>query len=295
MVVSDKPPESTLRTVGAGSEIHAGNVIDTDKRPSSIDGLESYSVMSIGLTKIFRRGERDEGLVAVRDVSFACSKGEVFGLLGPNGAGKTTTLRMLSTVLRPTIGTARVAGSDVRRAPQHVRASIGFLSGNTRLYPRLSVRETLEFFGRLHGFEGSELDGRVAHVIEALDMHDFADRRLERLSTGMAQKANIGRTLLHDPPVLILDEPTSGLDVLGAAAMIDFVAEMRQRGKTVIFSTHILTEAERLCDRIGILNNGRLHAVGSLDELRMRTEKEFLDEIFLSLVREDDASGGSDR
>lgn len=262
------------------------DVSSEEKRRPAIDGLDSFSVMAIGLTKIFQRGERDEGLVAVQDVSFACSKGEVFGLLGPNGAGKTTTLRMLSTVLRPTIGTARVAGSDVRRAPQHVRASIGFLSGNTRLYPRLSVRETLEFFGRLHGFDGSELEGRVQHVIQALDMHDYADRRLEKLSTGMAQKANIGRTLLHDPPVLILDEPTSGLDVLGAAAMIDFVAEMRERGKTVIFSTHILSEAERLCDRIGILNNGRLHAVGSLDELRRRTGEDYLDQIFMSLVRE---------
>ena len=265
---------------------NADELIGECQKKGPIDGLESYAVMAIGLTKIFKRGERDEGFVAVRDVSFACAKGEVFGLLGPNGAGKTTTLRMLSTVLRPTIGTARVAGSDVRRAPQHVRASIGFLSGNTRLYPRLTVRETLEFFGRLHGFDDSQLRDRVQEIIQALDMHEFADRRLDQLSTGMAQKANIGRTLLHDPPVLILDEPTSGLDVLGAAAMIDFVAEMRSRGKTVIFSTHILSEAERLCDRIGVLDAGKLHAVGSLDELRIRTGETYLDAIFMSLVRE---------
>jgi sodium transport system ATP-binding protein len=174
----------------------------------------------------------------------------------------------------------------VRRNPEEVRARIGFLSGNTALYPRLTVRETLEFFGHLHGFEGSELEARIANVIQALDMHQYADRRLEHLSTGMTQKANIGRTLLHDPPVLILDEPTSGLDILGAAAMIDFVEEMKHRGKSVIFSTHNLSEAERLCDRIGVLHAGRMYAVGSLDELRERTGEDFLDAIFLSLVKE---------
>ena len=251
-----------------------------------LGGLDSYSIMAVSLTKVFASGDQSDGFVAVRDVSFACRPGEIFGLLGPNGAGKTTTLRMLSTVLRPTLGTARVAGYDIRRNPQEVRGRIGFLSGNTALYPRLTVRETLDFFGSLHGFSGSELADRVEHVVQALDMHLFVDRRLEQLSTGMAQKANIARTLLHDPPVLILDEPTSGLDVLGAAAMIDFVAEMKERGKTVVFSTHVLSEAERLCDRIGILNGGQLHAVGSLDELRERTGATYLDDVFVALVSE---------
>jgi len=243
-------------------------------------------VRAAGLTKVFQPNKNELGVTAVRDVTLTCRENEVFGLLGPNGAGKTTTLRMLSTVLPPTQGTANVAGFSVIRNPEEVRARIGFLSGNTALYPRLTVRETLDFFGSLHGLSGIALEERIDTVLDALDMHDYADRRLEHLSTGMTQKANIGRTLLHDPPVLILDEPTSGLDVLGAGAMIDFIEAMKHGGKCVIFSTHILTEAERLCDEIGILNAGRLHAVGTLEQLRERTGEAYLDAVFRALCRE---------
>ncbi len=242
---------------------------------------EEFQVLANHLTKVF---PHTGGLPAVHDVSFGCKKGEVFGLLGPNGAGKTTTLRMLSTVLEPTIGTASVCGYDVRREAREVRGQIGFLSGNTALYPRLSVRETLRFFGTLHGLRGDYLDSAIQRVVEALDMEGYADKRLETLSTGMAQKANIGRTLLHDPPVLILDEPTNGLDILGSASMLDFVEKMKHEGKCVVYSTHIMSEAERLCDRIGILHSGKLYEVGTLDELKAKTQREYLDQVFLSLL-----------
>ncbi|MFQ5504077.1 MAG: ABC transporter ATP-binding protein [Planctomycetota bacterium] len=255
-----------------------------------------FAVLAVGLTKVFRGGKDQKVTPAVSDVSLYCRSGQVFGLLGPNGAGKTTTLRMLSTVLPPTLGTASVAGFSIIRDPEHVRQHIGFLSGNTALYPRLSVRETLHFFGSLHGLGGEALERSIDMVLDSLDMRDYADRRLETLSTGMAQKANIGRTLLHDPPVLILDEPTIGLDVLGASAMIDFIEGMKHRGKCVIFSTHILSEAERLCDQIGVLHAGRLYAIGTLDELRNRTGESYLDAVFKALVEEavsEEARAGS--
>ena len=249
---------------------------------------EEYPVIAQGLTKIFPANTNESEIVALDDFSLVCPKACVLGLLGPNGAGKTTALRILGSVLMPTKGVARIAGYDTRHEPDMVRSKIGFLSSNTALYPRLTVRETLEFFGALHGMPKDILRERSSLIIERLGMQDYADRRLEELSTGMAQKANIARTLLHNPEVLILDEPTNGLDVLGAAMMIDFVAEMKDEGKSVIFSTHILSEAERLCDLIGILNNGRLHTVSTLDELREQTGKQYLDEIFMAIVEQDE-------
>ncbi len=246
---------------------------------------ESVPIQACGLCTVFRDGRSGQEIQAVKGVSFDCPAGQVFGLLGPNGAGKSTTLRMLSTLLTPTRGHALVAGFDTRESPQQVRSRIGFLSGNTALYPRLSVRETLRFFGTLHGLQDELLDERVDLILDRLDMRNFADRRLETLSTGMAQRANIGRTLLHNPPVLILDEPTAGLDVLAAGAMIEFIEGMKEEGKSIIFSTHILAEAERLCDVIGILNGGVLHQVGRLEELRQLTGRQYLDEIFRDLVQ----------
>lgn len=245
---------------------------------------EVQPVVAERLTKIFPAKNDEDDIVALEDFSLICPKGCVLGLLGPNGAGKTTALRILASVLMPTKGRATIAGHDTRLEPEKVRAKIGFLSGNTALYPRLTVRETLEFFGALHGMGKDLLEERSQMVIERFGMQDYAHRRLEELSTGMAQKVNIGRTLLHNPDVLILDEPTNGLDVLGAAMMIDFIDEMKNAGKSVIFSTHILSEAERLCDLIGILNGGRLHAVSSMDELREQTGRQYLDEIFMAIV-----------
>jgi len=234
------------------------------------------------LSKHFRDPRR--ALVhAVDGVTFRCEPGQVYGLLGANGAGKTTTLRMLATILEPTSGTARVAGHDIRRASQAVRSSIGFLSTATALYGRLTAREMTEYFGRLHGLEGPALRRRVEAVFERLEI-DFGDRRCDALSTGMKQKVSIARTLVHDPPVMIFDEPTLGLDVMTARAIVAFIRECRDHGKTVLFSTHVMTEAEKLCDTIGIIHQGRLLAEGPLAALRVRYQQRDLEEIFVRAV-----------
>ncbi|NNE43107.1 MAG: ATP-binding cassette domain-containing protein [Gemmatimonadetes bacterium] len=229
-------------------------------------------------------GHAGEEVQAVGGVSFRAHAGEVFGLLGLNGAGKTTTLRMLSTVLTPTRGTASLAGHDIREEPMKVRESIGFLSGTTGLYHRLTPRETLRFFGQFHGLEGAALDARVDLVLRTFGIEPFADQRCEKLSTGMKQKTNIGRTVVHDPAVLILDEPTSGLDVLAAQASLDFVEQCKQEGKCVVFSTHIMSEAERLCDRVAIIHEGTIRAEGTVEELRERTGRHYLEDIFRDVV-----------
>ena len=220
---------------------------------------------------------------AVNGVSFQCRPGQVYGLLGANGAGKTTTLRMLATLLEPSAGSARVAGHDVRQDPSAVRSHIGFLSAATALYGRLTAREMTEYFGRLHGIDGPELRARVEEVFRRLEI-DFADRRCDTLSTGMKQKVSIARTLVHDPPVMIFDEPTLGLDVMTARAIVAFIRECRAQGKTVLFSTHVMSEAEKLCDVIGIIHQGRLLAEGTLDDLRNRYQQHDLEEIFVSAV-----------
>jgi len=214
-----------------------------------------------------------------------CRAGEIYGLLGPNGAGKTTTLRVLATLLAPTSGTARVDGVDVAADPLEVRRRIGFLSGTTGLYPRLTPRETLAYFGRLHGLQPAELERRIESLLDRFGMREYAEARCEGLSTGQRQKVSIARAVLHDPPVLILDEPTTGLDILASSAMIDFIDSRRAAGTCVLFSTHVLSEAERLCDRIGVIFQGRLLAAGTLPELAERTGKKWLEEIFLELVR----------
>jgi len=245
----------------------------------------AFGVEARGLTKVFHDSRRGD-VLAANDVSFQCRFSEVFGLLGPNGAGKTTTLRMLASVLRPSAGTAVVGGYDVLQDPLEVRRSLGYLSANTALYGRLTARETLEYFGRLHGIERDPLAARVDQLLGTFGIRDFADVRCEKLSTGMKQKVSIARSVVHDPPVLILDEPTLGLDILVASAMLRFVEDCRRQGKCIVFSTHIMAEVEKLCDRVGIIHQGRLRAVGSLEELRTSTGKHYLEDVFLSLVEE---------
>jgi sodium transport system ATP-binding protein len=235
-----------------------------------------------GLTKVYGGGRR-QATLAAENLSFSCAAGEVFGLLGPNGAGKTTTLRMLSTVVSPTSGTAVIAGHDVVREPDRVRASIGFLSGNTGLYPRLSPREVLRYFGRLYGMDDVLIRRRTDELAALLDMSDFLDKRCDRLSSGMKQKVNVARTVLHDPPVLILDEPTVGLDILTSRTIVEFVKDRRRQGKCVIFSTHIMGEVSRLCDRLAIVHHGRLQFLGTLDELRARTGDD-LEQSFITVL-----------
>ncbi len=235
------------------------------------------------LSKAFSDSKRGTRL-AVDDVSFEVRAGEVFGLLGPNGAGKTTTLRLLATLLKPTSGTAILNGFEITREPQEVRERIGFLSGDMGLYGRLTPLEILNFFGRLNGMDGARRASRIDELMTLLDMKSFAGVRTDKLSTGMKQKTAIARTMLHDPPVLILDEPTSGLDVPTARAIESAIIEAKKAGKCVLYSTHVMEEAEYLCDRIGVISGGKMKMIGTMDELRAATGKQRLREIFLDLL-----------
>ena len=236
-----------------------------------------------GLSKRFQDKKRGE-IRAVEDVSFTCHPGKIYGLLGANGAGKTTTLRMLATILEPTDGTAVVCGHDVVAEPEKVRANVGFLSTATALYPRLTAQELVEYFGRLNGLDEPTLNQRVDDIFSRLDMNGFRDRRCDKLSTGMKQKTSIARTLVHDPPVMIFDEPTTGLDVMTARTIITFISDCRDRGKAIIFSTHIMSEVDRLCDRIGIIHDGKLLADGTVPELRAKYAEHNLEEIIVKVV-----------
>ncbi|WP_414663375.1 ABC transporter ATP-binding protein [Horticoccus sp. 23ND18S-11] len=235
------------------------------------------------LSKTFRDRKRGV-IVAVDDVSFSVAPGQIYGLLGANGAGKTTTLRLLATLLQPTGGGATVAGFDVVTHSQQVRANVGFLATSTALYGRLTARETLAYFGRLNGIGEPEIAERTARLADQLGMHEFLDRRCDTFSTGMKQKTSIARTLIHDPAVMIFDEPTLGLDIMAARTIVKFVRECRERGKTVIYSTHIMSEVEKLCDVIGIIHGGRLLAEGTLENLRSRYREHDLEEIFVQAV-----------
>jgi len=236
-----------------------------------------------GLSKRFQDKKRGE-IHAVENVSFSCKPGQIYGLLGANGAGKTTTLRMLATILEPSDGTALICGYDVVDNPEKVRANVGFLSTATALYPRLTAQELVEYFGRLNGLDEATLKKRVDDIFSRLDMDGFRDRRCDKLSTGMKQKTSIARTLVHDPPVMIFDEPTLGLDIMTARTITSFIRECRDRGKTVIFSTHIMSEVEKLCDVIGIIHDGKLLAEGPLRQLREKYAQNDLEEVFVKVV-----------
>ena len=242
-----------------------------------------------GLTKTFYDEARGE-VHAVDGVSFQCRPGEIFGLLGANGAGKTTTLRMLSTILRPSAGTAHLMGHDVVAEPEEVRANLGFYSASTALYPRLTARETLEFFARVNRYPPERVAGRVEELVHRFSIAEFQNARVEKLSSGMKQKVSIARTVVHDPPVLIFDEPTVGLDVINALEMQEVIRELRDEGKTIIFSTHIMSEAEKLCDTIAIIHAGHILASGSLEDHRRATGKHYLEDIFVYYVRDGGAS-----
>jgi sodium transport system ATP-binding protein len=237
------------------------------------------------LTKTFRDLRRGTH-VAVDCVSFEARAGEVFGLLGPNGAGKTTTMRILCTVLRPTSGSVRLAGFDVVTQASQVRQHIGFLSANTAIYDRMTAWELVEYFARLYGLEGERLRARMEEVFESLRMNDFRDVLGAKMSTGMRQKVSIARATVHDPPILIFDEPTLGLDVLVARTVLENIERLRAVGKCVVYSTHIMREVEKLCDRVAVVSRGRIRALGTLDELRRRHEQDDLEELFYTLVAE---------
>ncbi len=240
-------------------------------------------IRSRGLTKTFQTG-RGRMVHAVRHVDLEVFAGEIFGLLGPNGAGKTTLLRMLGTIISPTDGECFIDGLCARTDPQAVRHSIGFLSGNTKLYKRLTARELLFYFGRLHGLEDAHIARRIDELAGLLDMKAFLDRRCETFSTGQAQRVSIARVILHDPPVLILDEPTLGLDIMSSRTILDFILHARSRDHCIIFSTHYMTEAELLCDRIGFLYAGRIIAVGTQPDLFQQTGTTNLKDAFLFMA-----------
>jgi sodium transport system ATP-binding protein len=221
---------------------------------------------------------------AVDGLTLQVAAGEIYGLLGPNGAGKTTALRMIAGLLVPTGGTVRVMGHDVAQQTDVAKGQLGFLTGTTGLYARLTAREVLTFFGRVQGMDRDRLGRRIEEVAGQLDLQRLLDRRCEGLSTGEKQRVSVARAVLHDPPVLVLDEPTNGLDVLASRFLRVLFQAERNRGKAVIFSTHYLAEAELLCDRIGLMYRGRLLREGPPAELRAQTGASSLEEAFLSLV-----------
>ncbi len=231
-----------------------------------------------GLSKAFK------AVRAVDAASFTCLDGQVTGLLGPNGAGKTTTLRMLATVMRPDAGTAIIDGHDLLRDPEGVRHSIGVLSDNSGLYARLTPREHLRYFGRLHGLGGQALERRIDELVAMLDMQEYAGRHAEGFSRGMRQKVAIARALVHRPRTMILDEPTDGLDVMSVRAVRETIRRLRDVGYCVLFSSHIMAEVEQLCDRIAVIVDGRVQALGTLEELRAKTGCGSLEDAFVQLV-----------
>lgn len=242
-------------------------------------------IATTGLTKIFHDKKRGE-IRAVDSVTIECKPGRVYGLLGLNGAGKTTLMRLLSTILKPTSGSAKVAGYDIVDEPEKVKERIGFLSSDTGLYHRLTAEETVSYFGKLNGMDQGTLKERVDEMFDRFDMNEFRTRRVGKLSTGMKQKISIARTFINNPAVLILDEPTIGLDVVTSRGIIQFITESKEANKCILFSTHVMWEAQKLCDDIAIIHKGKILEVGTLEQLRAKTGLDDLDDIFVKIVGE---------
>ena len=222
--------------------------------------------------------------IALDNVSFVAKAGEVFGLLGPNGAGKTTVLRILATILQPTSGSVRVFNFDVTQQADFVRHSIGFVSNNTAIYDRMSAWELVEYFGRLYALPDDHLYPRMEKIFRKLQMEDFKECPGAKMSTGMKQKTSIARALIHDPPVLIFDEASLGLDVMVARALQSIVMDLRDQGKCIIYSTHIMREVERLCDRVAIIYKGKVVDSGTLEDLAERHQQNDFEELFFQLL-----------
>jgi ABC-2 type transport system ATP-binding protein/sodium transport system ATP-binding protein len=237
------------------------------------------------LVKRFESG--GQKILAVDGLSFSVAKGEVYGLLGPNRAGKTTTLRMIIGLLTPDSGYAEVGGYRTSKAPDEVKSRLGLVSASDGVYPWLSVREMLLFFADLYGVPTVTAKERLERLSQIMEIDGLLDRRCAYLSTGQRQRVTLVRALIHDPPVMLLDEPTRGLDVIGSKVVFDYIDLLREQGKAVMVSTHRLDEAQRLCDRFGLLHQGRLLHEGTLDELRSATGCETLVEMFLSFLKRD--------
>lgn len=231
-----------------------------------------------------RYNDMNGDFIALNNVSFDVMPGQIFGLLGPNGAGKTTILRILCTVLKPTSGTALVNGFDVVEHPEQVRRQIGFVSTNTAIYDRMTGWEMVDYFGRLSGLENEVLGSRLGQLFDRFKMNDIRDVLGSNMSTGMKQKVSIARALIHDPPVLVFDEATSGLDVVATREVLTTVEQLRDSGKCVVFSSHIMSEVRRMCDRIAILHRGQVIAEGNVGELAERFRQPDLEELFFQLI-----------
>ena len=235
-------------------------------------------------TKTVQKNKKVE-FNAVDGISFEAEKGEIVGLLGPNGAGKTTLLRMLAGLMTPTAGEVSVtAGNGEITGNEELKRHIGYMSANTKLYGRFSAREILKFYGQVYGMEDEDIDRRTDEIIKVLNMGKFADNRIDRLSTGQVQRTSISRCLIHDPEIYIFDEPTLGLDILSSSAIIDFMLAEKEKGKTVIYSTHYMEEAEYLCDRIVMIHEGKVVCNDSPDNLKKETGSQNLREVFRKLI-----------
>ncbi|RDY23935.1 ABC transporter ATP-binding protein [Romboutsia maritimum] len=229
---------------------------------------------------------KKEDFLAVNDVSFTANKGEILGILGPNGAGKTTLLRMLGGILTPTSGDIEIAGYDYSINKNLAKKEIGYLSGNTKLYNRFSPRELLTTFGNLYEMDKKDIDISIENVVKIMDMEKFIDNRIENLSTGQTQRTSIARCLIHSPKIYIFDEPTLGLDVISSKSIIDFMKNEKKNGKTVLYSTHYMEEAETLCDKILMIHQGEVIAYGTPNELKNQSDVNNLRDLFIKLASE---------
>jgi len=227
--------------------------------------------------------------VALDNLSFTVKPGEIFGLLGLNGAGKTTTLRILATLMKPNSGDAYLCGINVIKEPEKAKFKLGFLTGSTGLYGRLRAREMIEYFGMLNGLSAKEVAEKARQLMNLLGLMEYSETRCDKLSSGNKQKVSIARTMIHDPQVLILDEPTAGLDVIAARTVVQFINSEKARSKAIILSTHVMHEAEKLCDRIGIIHRGKMIAVGTPGELKAKACTSDMDDAFVKLVGENAA------
>lgn len=229
---------------------------------------------------------KKEEFLAVNNITFNVDKGEIVGILGPNGAGKTTLLRMLGGILTPTSGDICVSGYNYALDKNAAKKEIGYLSGNTKLYNRLSPRELLTTFGNLYEMSNEEIEKSIEEVIKVMDMEKFIDNRIENLSTGQTQRASIARCLIHSPKIYIFDEPTLGLDVISSKSIIEFMKNEKKNGKTVLYSTHYMEEAETLCDKIMMIHQGEIIASGTPDSLKEETSTTNLRDVFIKLASE---------
>ncbi|MDD5793452.1 MAG: ABC transporter ATP-binding protein [Clostridiales bacterium] len=236
--------------------------------------------------KLFSKEATKVEFYALNNVSFAVDSGEIVGVLGPNGAGKTTLLRIISGLMKPTSGQVVIKTKDKRVLidPIEIKKNIGYLSENTKLYGRFSIREILNILGKVYKMEDSEIENRINEIFNLMNLQDFGDNRIEKLSTGQKQRASIARCLIHNPDIYIFDEPTLGLDILSSETIINFMKGEKKRGKSVIYSTHYMEEAEFLCDRIVMIHKGKIIASGTPEELKKETSTNSLRETFKSLV-----------